>query len=64
MHAYLANKTVEANLLETFYPNLNSLCWEGSFKKAYGVSSEEFLAELEQFIKLDIEEQMDILPKP
>jgi len=43
---------------------LNSLGWEGSFKKTYGISSEEFLAEFEQFIKLDIEEQMEILPKP
>ena len=61
-HAYLAHKHGSEVLLETFYPNLEELGWEGAFVKTYGMTSEEFYAEFEQFLELPNSQQMAILP--
>ena len=61
-HAYLAHKFGSQSLLETFYPHLNELGWEGAFVKTYGMSSEEFYAEFDQFLELPINQQVAILP--
>ena len=60
--AYLDNKAGENSLIDTFYPNLDDLGWEGAFNLTYGVSSEDFYNEFEAFLELPISEQMKILP--
>ncbi|MBI15095.1 MAG: hypothetical protein CL782_02380 [Chloroflexi bacterium] len=60
--AYLDNKVGENSLIDTFYPNLNDLGWEGAFNLTYEMSSEDFYSDFESFLKLPISEQMKILP--
>ena len=62
-HAYLANKFGPNILLDTFYPNLEKLGWEGAFERAYGMSSEDFYKEFNKFLNLPLKEQLSILPK-
>ena len=52
--AYLAHVYGEDLLLESFYPelNLNSNGWEGTFRKTYGISSEEFYVDFDKFLEL------------
>ena len=47
---------------KVFYENLESLGWEGAFVKAFGMSSEEFYADFEEFLELNLDEQLAILP--
>ena len=61
-HAYLVHKHGSEVLLETFYPNLEELEWEGAFVKTYGMAPEEFYAEFEQFLKQPTSQQMAVLP--
>ena len=61
-HAYLANKFGPNVLLETFYPNLDKLGWEGAFSRAYGIASEEFYQEFDEFLDWPLEDQLAILP--
>ncbi len=61
-HAYLDHKFGSQALLGTFYPSLNELGWEGAFTKTYGITSEEFYTEFDQFLKLPLNQQMAILP--
>ena len=49
-HAYLADKFGPNVLLDTFYPNNHALGWEGAFALTYGMSSEEFYKEFDEFI--------------
>ena len=49
-HAYLAHKFGSNVLLDTFYPNNDKLGWEGAFALTYGMSSEEFYKEFDEFI--------------
>ena len=37
--------------------------WEEAFVATYGISSDEFLAEFDEFLKLSLSEQLEILPK-
>ena len=61
--AYLINKVGNQNILtDTFYPNLSSLGFEGAFNLAFGYSSEEFYEEFDTFLKLPIEQQLEIIP--
>ena len=62
-HAYLANKFGPNILLDTFYPNLEKLGWEGAFERAYGMSSEEFYKDFKMFLNLPLNEQLSILPE-
>jgi len=63
-HAYLANKYGATVLLNTYYPMLNDVSdWEEAFVATYGISSDEFLAEFDEFLKLSLSEQLEILPK-
>ena len=62
-HAYLANKFGSDTLLDTFYPNLQKLDWEGAFERAYGMSSEEFYKDFKMFLNLPLNEQLSILPE-
>jgi len=61
--AYLTNKVNNQNiLLDTFYPNLKELGFEGAFNLAFGYTSEEFYEEFDAFLQLPIEEQLEIIP--
>ena len=62
-HAYLANKFGHNILLDTFYPNLEKLGWEGAFERTYGMSSEDFYKAFDKFLNLPLKEQLSILPK-
>ena len=61
-HAYLARYHGAKTLLGTFYPQLNDLGWEGAFRHTYGMSSEEFITEFDEFLKLSISDQLAVLP--
>jgi len=61
-HAYLAHYHGANALLGTLYPRLNDLGWEGAFKHTYGMSSEDFITEFGEFLKLSISDQLAILP--
>ena len=61
-HAYLANKFGPNTLLDTFYPNLEKLGWEGAFEMAYEMSFEDLYKEFKKFLKRSLEEQFTILP--
>ena len=61
--AYLLNKVNNQNiLLNTFYPNLKELGFEGAFNLAFGYSTEEFYEEFDSFLELPIEQQLEIIP--
>ena len=61
--AYLLNKVNNQKvLLETFYPNLKNLGFEGAFKLSFGYSTSEFYNEFNEFLKLPLEEQLEIIP--
>ena len=61
--AYLTNKVNNQNvLLDTFYPNLKELGFEGAFNLTFGYTSEEFYEEFDAFLQLPIEEQLEIIP--
>ena len=61
--AYLLNKVNNQKaLLEIFYPNLKNLGFEGAFKLSFGYSTSEFYNEFNEFLKLPLEEQLEIIP--
>ena len=61
--AYLIDKINNPNiLLETFYPNLKDLGFEGAFNLSFGYSTSEFYNEFNEFLKLPLEEQLEIIP--
>jgi hypothetical protein len=61
--AYLLNKIgSQEALVDTMLPNLESLGWEGAFRLTFGLTSAEFYDEFEEFLKLSIDEQLEILP--
>ena len=60
--AYLLNKVGQEALLDTFYPSLNELGWEGAFQKTFGMSSEDFSAEFDLFLEKPLADQLAILP--
>ena len=61
-HAYLANKFGNDTLLKVFYPALDELEWEDAFISLYGMTSDDFYTEFDQFLQLPISEQLAILP--
>tara|TARA_A100001015_G_scaffold18284_1_gene21203 strand:- start:1573 stop:2715 length:1143 start_codon:yes stop_codon:yes gene_type:complete len=61
--AYLLNKVNNQRvLLETFYPNLKELGFEGAFNLSFGYSTAEFYNEFYEFLQLSIEQQLEIIP--
>ena len=61
--AYLLNKVNNQRvLLETFYPNLKELGFEGAFNLSFGYSTSEFYNEFYEFLQLSIEQQLEIIP--
>ena len=61
--AYLINRVnTQDILIDTFYPNLASLGFEGAFNLAFGYSSSEFYEEFDTFLQLPIEQQLEIIP--
>ena len=61
--AYLLNKVNNQKvLIETFYPNLKDLGFEGAFNLSFGYSTSEFYNEFYEFLKLPLEEQLEIIP--
>jgi hypothetical protein len=61
--AYLIDQTNPDILLKTFYPNLESLGWEGAFQKSFQKSSDAFYSEFAEFLKKNPLTAMTILPK-
>ena len=60
---FLLNKVNNQNvLLETFYPNLKELGFEGAFNLSFGYSTSEFYNEFYEFLQLPIEQQLEIIP--
>ena len=59
---YLLNIAGQTALLDTFYPNLNALGWEGAFQESFGMSSEDFYDEFNAFLEKPLSEQLAILP--
>ena len=45
-----------------FYDDLNSLGFEGAFTKNFGNSSKEYLDDFHDFLNLNIEDQLEIIP--
>jgi len=62
--AYLLNKAGQSALLDTFYPCLEELGWEGAFQKTFGTSSAEFSDEFAHFVEQPLADQRAILPPP
>ena len=61
--AFLLNKVNNQNvLLETFYPKIKELGFEGAFNLSFGYSTSEFYNEFYEFLKLPIEQQLEIIP--
>ena len=60
--AYLIDRTNNQNfLLDSFYPNLASLGFNGAFNFAFGYSPSEFYEEFDAFLQLPIEQQLEII---
>ena len=59
--AYLHDKKGSAFSTE-FYGQLEELGWEGAFVATFGISSEEFYVEFDEFLELSWSEQKAILP--
>jgi|GEM_PF-5421482 len=59
--AYLHDKKGSAFSTE-FYGQLEELGWEGAFVSTFGISSEEFYVEFDEFLELSWSEQKAILP--
>jgi len=59
--AYLHDKKGSAFSTE-FYGQLDELGWEGAFVATFGISSEEFYVEFDEFLELSWSEQKAILP--
>ena len=60
--AYLASKFGHDALYSTFYPNLGQLGWEETFLTTYGMTSDQFYIEFDEFLELTLSEQLAILP--
>ena len=61
--AYLIDKVNNQNvLLDTFYPRIKELGFEGAFNLSFGYSTSEFYNEFYEFLKLPIEQQLEIIP--
>lgn len=60
--AYLLHGAGQTALLDTFYPSLEELGWEGAFEKTFGTSSREFSDEFALFLERPLAEQLAILP--
>ena len=59
--AYLHDKKGSAFSTE-FYGQLETLGWEGAFVATFGISSEDFYVEFDEFLELSWSEQKAILP--
>ena len=61
--AYLLNERGQTALLDTFYPVLDELGWEGAFQRTFGMSSGEFYEVFDAFLEQPLAEQLAILPE-
>jgi hypothetical protein len=62
-HAYLSHTYGSDVLLEVFYPNREAMGFEGAFMHTYGQTVEDFVTEFNEFLKLPLDQQMEILPQ-
>ena len=60
--AYLLHDAGQTALLDTFYPSLEELGWEGAFQKTFGTSSKDFSTEFARFLEWPLPAQMAVLP--
>lgn len=61
--AYLLNRVNNQNaIVETFYPNIYELGFQGAFELTFGFSVQEFYNEWEVYLNLPMEERLEIIP--
>jgi len=60
--AYLLADVGQDALLETFYPCLEQLGWEGAFQHTFGRTPAEFSDEFARFLERPLDEQLEVLP--
>ena len=60
--AYLINTVGLETYRVNFYDSLNEYNWEESFNINFQMTSNEFLTEFHEFLNLNIEEQLNIIP--
>ena len=61
-HAWLADRFGPDVLLDVFYPELDAMGWEGAFIHAYAMTPDEFYDRFDEFLALDLDDQLAILP--
>lgn len=61
-HAWLADRFGSDHLLDVFYPALDAMGWEGAFIRSYAMTPDEFYNRFDEFLALDLEDQLAILP--
>ena len=61
--AYLQHLAGEASVLDSFYPSLNDLGWEGAFTAAFERTPETFYEEFNTFLQWSLLDQLAILPR-
>ena len=60
---YLLNRVNNQNaIVETFYPNIYELGFQGAFELTFGFSVQEFYNEWEIYLNLPMEERLEIIP--
>ena len=59
---YLISLVGEDRYRIDFYNDLNDYGWEESFIRNFNMTSYQFLTEFHEFLDLDIEDQLSILP--
>lgn len=60
--AYLQHLASTETLMDTFYPMLDDLGWDGAFTAAFERTPEAFYEEFGVFLQQSLEEQLAILP--
>ncbi len=60
--AYLISISSLESYRIDFYERLNEYGWEESFALSFGMTSDQFLTDFHQFLNLDLNEQLSILP--
>jgi len=61
--AYLLSDVGHGALLDSFYPRLEELGWEGAFQQTFGRTSAEFSEEFALFLERPLAEQLEVLPE-
>ena len=60
---YLESLVGENKLIKKYYPQIPYLGWKRAFKKAFGMSMNQFYAKFNRFMKLSSSRQLKLLDK-